>query len=123
MKHGAVVPIAWAALLLVLGLANLLWAGAGIQASEFAFAVLVVAAFATATAALPCRSSRPRAIPGLSVGSLGIGVGIAMAVYGLAFAGAVAYVGLGLLAVSLARVALELRAQRRHLRRFTGARR
>jgi membrane protein implicated in regulation of membrane protease activity len=128
MRGGAIPLLAWALLLCLLLAGNWVWTGDAVQVASFAFAVLAVVTFALGFTARdraaarrgppspPARPS-PEALPSFSVAPVGIAVGLAAVLFGLAFGHFSIYFGCGLLAASLGRLAVELRAARRSRRR------
>jgi hypothetical protein len=127
MRGGALAPFAWALLLIVLGALNWIWTGDAIQVGTFGFAALAILALATSLvfASPEARrkgppESRPTAetIPGASAAAVLAALAVASIAFGFAFGRFPIYFGAGLLALALARLAVELRAQRRTRRRF-----
>lgn len=122
MRGGAIPLLAWAALLIVLGAINWIWTGDAIQVGTFGFAILVVIGGAGVLVLL-CRQavapgapeprSDPEAVPDVSAGAVLAGLSIGSFAFGFVFGGFFVYFGLGLLVLSLGRMAVEVRAQRR----------
>lgn len=125
MRGGALPVLVWAALLTLLLAGNWIWAGTTIQAGQFGFALIVLLLWA-ALLTLARREALKRGPPGpergaesvpdISFGAVGVALGIGSVVFGLAFGNFMIYFGLGLLALSAGRLAIELRASRRSLR-------
>jgi hypothetical protein len=127
VRGGAIPVLAWAALLALLMAGNWVWTGDAIQVGSFAFAVLAVLALAVAFAARdrnalrrgpPAPRRRRELVPGFSVAPVGVALALAAILFGLAFGHFVIYFGCGLMAASLGRLALELRAARQTRRRY-----
>jgi len=127
MRGGAIPLLVWAALLALLMAGNWVWTGDTIQVGTFAFAVLLVIGFALALVVRdrgavrpgpPPRQARLEALPGVSLAPVGIALALAAILFGLAFGHFAIYFGGGLLAASLGRLALELRAAGRARRRY-----
>ena len=123
MRGGALPLLAWACLIGALMTANAIWTGDTIQIESFAGALAVLLLWALALTASnrdaarrgapPAgERSRPQRIPDLSTGAVGAALGVAAAVFGLAFGHFLIYFGCGLFALSLGRLALELRAEK-----------
>jgi multisubunit Na+/H+ antiporter MnhC subunit len=127
VRGGALPLLAFAALLALLMAVNWVWAGDAIQVGTFAFAVLLVLSSALLVTlrgrgALrpgpPPPSRRREALPSLSVAPVGIALALAAILFGLAFGHFSIYFGCGLMAASLGRLAVELRATRETRRRY-----
>jgi hypothetical protein len=118
--------LAWAAVLLVLYATNWIWEGAQpVQIYTTVFAIVVITAggvwqwLARREAirkGAPHAERDPDALPEASLGAVGAGVSVGIILYGFAWAHFLVYFGAGLLVLSLGRLALELRAQRRSVR-------
>jgi hypothetical protein len=124
MRGGSIPVLAWGTLLLILMAINWVWSGRAIQVATFGFAVLAVYGFAVAFFVLhrgsirrgpPEPETEPVAIPELSLGSVAIGISIATILFGFVWAQFLVYFGAGLLVVSLGRLVVELRSERRSL--------
>jgi len=112
--RGVTALLAWAGLLALAGALNAVWTGKAIQIGTFAFAVsaiLLLAAVLAATA--PARTDRPQAITRSSFATALAAAGLAVLLFGLTFGHFLVYFGAGMIVVGLARLLLELRAQRR----------
>lgn len=129
MRGGAIPLLVWATLLALLGAGNLVWTGDAIQAATFALAVVLVIGFALALVAVdrgalrrgpPPAVARPRreTLPAFSIAPVGIALALAAVLFGVAFGHFSIYFGCGLLALSLGRLAVELRAARQTRRRY-----
>jgi hypothetical protein len=122
MRGGAIPPLAWGGLLLVLGTINWIWTGDAIQVGTFAFAILAVWTVGsllilvgrgeTIKRGAPPPASGVASIPSGSLGSVLVAISLAAIVFGLAFGRFLIYFGAGLMVASLGRVLLELRAER-----------
>ncbi len=124
MRGGSIPMLAWGTLLVLLLIMNWIWTGDAIQVGQFAFAVFVVYAFAVAFFVLhrdsvkrgaPEPTSDPLSVPELSLGAVGFGVAIATILFGFVWAHFLVYFGAGLAVLSLGRVAVEWRSERRSL--------
>ncbi len=123
MRGGAIPLLAWGALLIVMAAINWIWTGDAIQAGTFAFAAGVVLAAAgllalrSRAAAVrrgpPEPSAAPEPVPNASLGAALAGLSVAAILFGFAFGRFPIYFGAGMLVVSLGRIAIEIRAQRR----------
>ncbi len=127
MRGGSLPLLAWAALLTLLLAGNWVWTGDAIQVASFGLAVLAVIGFALLFALRshdavrrgpPPPRRRAEALPSFSVAPVGVALGLAAVLFGLAFGHFAIYLGCGLIAASLGRLALELRAARRAARRY-----
>jgi hypothetical protein len=121
MKGGAIPLLAWGTLLLVLAIGNWIWNGRAVGGAAATLAALIVYAFAVLVWVArrdsirrgpPEPRSEPDAFPRDSLGAAVIGVAIGCILFGLVWAKFLVYFGAGLLALSLGRVWLELRAER-----------
>jgi hypothetical protein len=121
--------LAFAALLALLFAGNWVWAGDAIQVGEFAFALLLVAACALALTLADRSAIRPgppaaparlrlSTVPDLCVGALLVPVGVAASLFGLAFGHFALYFGVAVLVLACARLANEVRLQRKTRRRL-----
>jgi hypothetical protein len=129
MRGGAIPLLAWGVLLAVLGAMNWIWTGDAIQVGTFGFSIVVVVGGAIAVVFL-CRDalrpgppeprSDPEAIPDVSVGAVLTGVSVGAILFGFVFGTFFIYSGLGMLAASLVRLGLEVRAERREERSLKG---
>lgn len=121
MRGGSIPLLTMATTLTVALAVNWIWTGDTIQVGTFAFSVITLIACATALAVRsrgesirrgPPGQVGPEAVPTSSLGAVGVAVAVAAVVFGFAFGRFLVYFGGGLLAASLARLTLELRAQR-----------
>jgi hypothetical protein len=122
VRGGAIPLLAWGALLVVLGAINWIWTGAAIQVATFAFAVLVVVAGGGVLVLLsrqalrpgpPEPRSDPEAVPDVSMAAVVAGLSVGSFAFGFVFGTFFVYFGAGMLVLSLGRLAIEVRAQRR----------
>jgi hypothetical protein len=129
MRGGALPILVWGLLLSLLLAGNWVWTGDAIQVGQFGFALLAVLLSALALVAAnrsairrgPPRSpaqARLKALPEISVGSALVPLAIASILFGFAFGHFLIYFGIGLLALAAGRLVIELRAQRRSVRRL-----
>jgi hypothetical protein len=122
MRGGAIPVLVWGTILLVLAIGNWVWNGKFVGGAAASAAVLIVYVFGVALwlarreairrgapAARPVLESVPQA----SVAAAGIGVSLGCILFGIAWAKFLVYFGIGLLVVSIGRLVLELRAERR----------
>lgn len=125
MRGGAIPVFLWGLGLAVLLVINAIWTGDAIQGWMFAFAVVVVigsAAWLSLGRAEawrrgpPSRSSAPEAVPKTSLAALGLGVSIAAMMFAIVFGKFLVFIGAGVFLLSLGRLGLEVRAQRKSLR-------
>lgn len=131
MRGGALVPLVWAGLLLLLAAINAIWTqGDLIQSATFLAAIGSVLALAILLIGLspqarrtgaPEASTSPEAVPSTSLASMIAGLALGMFAFGFAFGQFPIFFGAGLLIVSLGRLIVELRAQRRAVGRLTAA--
>jgi hypothetical protein len=122
MRGGALPFLAWGALLLVLFTANWIWEGRLIQVGPTVGALLIIWGAALGLwlsrrdEALrrgePAAAASAEALPASSTGAVIAGLSIGCIVFGVVWAPFLVYLGLAMLIVALARVGLELRAQR-----------
>ena len=123
MRGGAIPLLAWGALLIVMAAINWIWTADAIQVGTFAFAAGVVLAAGGLLALLsgaravrrgpPEPSLEPEAVPTASLGAALAGLSVAAILFGFAFGRFPIYFGVGMLLVSLGRIAIEVRTQRR----------
>jgi prolipoprotein diacylglyceryltransferase len=121
MRGGAIPLLAWGTLLLVLFIGNWIWDAKPVNAATAAFAALVIYAFAFALwlarreairRGPPAPSSEPQAISQMSFGAVLVGLSLGAILFGFVWAQFLVYFGAALLVASLARVWLEVRAER-----------
>jgi hypothetical protein len=123
MRGGAIAPLLWSVLLIVLMVINIVWtAGNLIQAAMFGFSILMVWLVGLALLRLAPREAlrrgepelrtQPEALPSASAAAAMAGVGLGAFSFGWAFGGFWIYFGAGVLVICLSRLILEHRAQR-----------
>jgi hypothetical protein len=128
MRGGALAPLTWAGLLVVLGIINAIWtSGDTIQSGTFAAAIGSIVALAVLLSALspaarrkgpPKPQPRLEVVPSASFASVVAALALGCFVFGFAFGRFPVYFGAGLLLAALGRIVVELRAQRRAQRRW-----
>jgi hypothetical protein len=127
MRGGALPLLAWFGILSVLLAGAWVWTGDAIEVGELGLAVGLVALSAALLIGRGREAARrgAPAAPGAdeldadpddSFGAVGVGIALASIVFGLAFGRFLIYFGIGLLALALGRIAVELRSQRRSRR-------
>jgi hypothetical protein len=106
----------------VLGAINWIWTGSAIQVGTFAFAILVIVGTGIGLAVLfrpalrpgpPEPRDDPEAVPEESVGAVAAGLSLGSILFGFVFGSFFVYFGAGMLVLSLGRLAIEVREQRR----------
>ena len=129
MRGGSIPLLVWGTLLLVLFIGNWIWDAKPVNAAEAAFASLLIYAFALALWLARRESIRrgppepreePEAVPQASLGAVLVGISVGTIMFGLAWANFLVYFGFGLLALSLGRLLLERRSERRTRRELLG---
>jgi hypothetical protein len=132
MRGGAIAPLAWGTLLLVLFIGNAVWNGRAISAAVAAFAAIVIYAIGlllwlarreSIKRGPPPPRSEPEKVPEHSLAAALSGLSVAAILFGLVWANFLVYFGVATLVASLGRVALELRAERSSRRSVDPARR
>jgi hypothetical protein len=128
MRGGAFVPLIWGAILVVLGTINAIWTdGNVIQSGTFLAAIGSVLALGLLLVALSPEARRrgapePRTdletVPSASLAAMIAGLAFGCFLFGFAFGHFPMYFGAALLIAALARLALEVRAERRARRRL-----
>lgn len=129
MRGGAIAPLVWSGLLIVMMVINIIWtAGNLIQASTFAFAILMVWLLGLALLRLSPREAlrkgepqlrtEPEALPSASAAAAMAGVGLGAFSFGWVFGGFWIYFGAGIVVICLGRLILERRAQHAAYRRY-----
>lgn len=128
MRGGALPVIVWGCLLGALMAINAIWTGDTIQIGTFGFAMLVILASVVALAlssrrravrrGAPEEDERPDTVPDISFGAALAAIGFGALIFGLAFGHFFIYFGAALVVIGVARVGVELRAQRRTLERY-----
>jgi hypothetical protein len=132
VRGGALPLLAWAALLFVLAVGDAVWEQKVVNAATAFFAVLAILAAAGAIFAAggrrvvrrgpPEPATGPEPVPQASLGAVLIALSVAMVLFGMAWARFLVYFGLVCLLAALGRMSVELRAERRALRRARGER-
>jgi hypothetical protein len=131
MRGGAIPVFLWGTGLLVLFAINAIWTRDKIQMEMFGFAVLVVYVAAAAFWRLNREAAhkgapRPRdkleAAPSTSLAAMLVGIAIGAMLVGSVFGKFLVYMGGGLWVLAFGRLLIEVRAQRRFLRRMSGER-
>jgi hypothetical protein len=121
MRGGAIPLLAWGTLLLVLAVGNWIWDAKPVNGAAATLAMLIVYAFGVflwlaRRDSIKRGEPEPRveieAIPEDSLAAVVVGLSIACIVFGLTWAKFLVYFGAVTLALSLGRIALELRAER-----------
>jgi hypothetical protein len=129
VRGGAIPILTWATILLVLCIGNWVWDDKAVNGAAATAAVAIVYAFGVAVwlarrEAIRRGPPEPRTeiedVPQASVSAVAIGLSIGCALFGLAWAKFLLYFGIGLLVVSLGRLALELRAEHATRRQALG---
>jgi hypothetical protein len=128
VRGGAIPLLAWSALLFVLFLGNWIWDAKAVNAAEAAFAAAVILGAAAALIVTGRRQAHrrgapeaetdPRTLPRASLGAVLVALSVAAILFGMAWARFLVYAGAVALVASLARLALEQRAERAALRRI-----
>ena len=122
MRGGAIPVLAWGTILLVLAVGNWVWDAKPVNAGAASAAVAIVYVFGVALWASrreAIRRGPPEArpvldsVPQASVAAAGIGVSLGCILFGIAWARFLVDFGTGLLVLSIGRLVLELRAERR----------
>jgi len=122
MRGGAIPLVAWGTLLLVLFAGNWVWNDKPVSAAVAGFATLVIYLGAgllwhsnrdSIRRGPPAPSGAVHAVPESSLAAVGVALAVATILFGLAWANFLVYFGLAVLTLSLGRIVLEARAQRR----------
>ena len=126
MRGGAIPVLVWGLLLSLLVVINAIWEGRLLPTGQFAGAAVIIFCFAALFVAAGGRKALRKgapeargaaeAVPEMSVGAVGVGLSLGLFGFGFVFGSALIYMGAGFLALSLGRVAVELRAQRERLK-------
>jgi hypothetical protein len=128
MRGGAIPLWAWATGLVVLLAINWIWTGDAVQVGSFAFAAMAIYAgggllVLTGRHALRRGAPTPRrdaeAVPEASLASVIAGLSIGCILFGVVWANFLVFFGAGVLLLSLARIAVEVRSQRDSRRRYS----
>jgi hypothetical protein len=121
MRGGAIPLLAWGTLLLVLFIGNWIWDAKPVNAATAAFAAIVIYAGGallwlarreSIRRGPPAPSLEPQGLPQMSLGATLAGLSVGAILFGLAWAQFLVYFGAAMLAISLGRLWLELRAER-----------
>jgi len=129
MRGGAIPILAFGTILLVLTIGNWVWDDKPVNGWSATAATLIVYGFGVAVwlarrEAIRRGSPEPRPevedIPHTSLSAMLIGLSVGCALFGLAWAKFLLYFGIAMLVASLARLLLELRAERASRRRALG---
>jgi hypothetical protein len=122
MRGGAIPILAWGTILLVLAIGNWIWNGRAVGSGAASAAVLIIYGFGVAVWLArreAIRRGPPEARPDLdsvpqaSLAAAGIGVSLGCILFGIAWAKFLIDFGVGLLVLSIGRLVLEMRAERR----------
>jgi hypothetical protein len=126
MRGGAIPVLAWGTILLVLYVGNWIWEGGRLIQMGTTLAALIViygaAAWLYGARREALRRGPPEpstiadALPTTSLGAVLAGLSVGMILFGLAWAKFLVDLGIVLLIVALARLAVELRSQRASVR-------
>jgi uncharacterized iron-regulated membrane protein len=122
MRGGAIPVLAWGTILLVLAIGNWLWDAKPVNAAAASAAVAIIYLFGVLLwvsrreairRGPPERRAELDAVPQASLAAAGIGVSLGCILFGIAWARFLVDFGIGLLVVSLGRLVVEKRAERR----------
>jgi hypothetical protein len=122
MRGGAIPVLAWGTILLVLAIGNWVWNGKAVGGAAASAAVAIVYVFGVAlwlSRREAIRRGPPEdrpvldSVPQASLAAAGIGVSLGCILFGIAWAKFLVYFGIGVLVLSIGRLALEVRAERR----------
>jgi hypothetical protein len=122
MRGGAIPMFAWGTILLVLAIGNWVWNGKAVGGAAASAAVVIVYLVGVVLWALrreAIRRGPPDArpvldsVPQASLAAAGVGVSLGCILFGIAWARFLVYFGIGVLVLSIGRLALEIRAERR----------
>lgn len=126
MRGGAIPIFCWGTMLLVLMIINVIWTGSQIQAATFGYALAAVYGTALVLSILypqalrkgpPVRESAPEAVPRSSLAAMTLGIAIGAMMFGVVFGKFLVFVGGAIWLLAAGRLVVEVRAQRRSLRR------
>lgn len=126
MRGGALPILFWALLLAASGATNAIWTHDWIQSATFGTAVIAILLIAgslivrsreAARRGEPSPPSRPEAVTHTSYATMIVAVGLAAFLFGFTFGHFMVYLGAGMMAAGLGRLAVELYHQRRDTRR------
>ena len=122
MRGGAIPILAWGTILLVLAIGNWLWNGKAVGGAAASAAVAIIYLFGVllwVSRREAIRRGAPEArpqldsVPQASLAAAGIGVSLGCILFGIAWAKFLVDFGIGLLVLSLGRLVIEMRAERR----------
>jgi hypothetical protein len=122
MRGGAIPILAWGTILLVLAIGNWVWDAKPVNAGAASAAVAIVYVFGVALwlsrrEAIHRGPPEPRpvldSVPQASLAAAGIGVSLGCILFGVAWARFLVAFGIGVLVLSIGRLVLEMRAERR----------
>jgi len=124
--RGGSLPFAiWGTLNFILLAINWIWEGTGIHVAEFGFAVLVIYLGGVLLLLLGGRHAvrrgppeyvpEPEPLPAMSAAAAGVGIAVGLALFGLVFGKFLIILGVIVLVLSLGRLVVELRFERRTL--------
>ena|SRR5436305_2538121 len=122
MRGGAIPILAWGTILLVLAIGNWVWNGKPIGGAAASAAVAIIYLFGVflwVSRREAIRRGAPEArpqldsVPQASLAAAGIGVSLGCILFGIAWAKFLVDFGIGLLVLSLGRLVIEMRAERR----------
>lgn len=129
MRGGALFQIAWGLLLAAFLVGCWIWTDDGIQTAEFGFAVAVTFGGAGLVIARgrgqalrrgePAPVPGPEAIPSSSLGAVFAAIGFASVLFGFTWGRFLIFFGGGLFVVAAGMLVIELRQQRRAVRRWS----
>jgi uncharacterized iron-regulated membrane protein len=122
MRGGAIPLLAWGTILLVLAIGNWIWNGKPVGSGAASAAVVIIYAFGVIvwlSRREAIRRGPPEARPDLdsvpqaSLAAAGVGVSLGCILFGIAWARFLVIFGIGVLVLSIGRLVLEVRAERR----------
>jgi hypothetical protein len=122
MRGGAIPVLAWGTILLVLAIGNWVWDAKPVNGAVASAAVAIVYVFGVGLwlsrrDAIRRGPPEPRpavdSMPQASLAAAGIGVSLGSILFGIAWAKFLVDFGIGLLVLSIGRLVLEVRAERR----------
>ena len=122
MRGGAIPLLAWGTILLVLAIGNWVWNAKAVNGAAASAAVAIIYLFGvllwvSRREAIRRGPPEPRpeldSVPQASLAAAGIGVSLGCILFGIAWAKFLVDFGTGLLVLSVGRLVLELRAERR----------
>jgi hypothetical protein len=122
MRGGAIPILAWGTILLVLAIGNWAWDAKPVNGAVASAAVAIIYLFGVALwlsrrEAIRRGPPEPRpeldSVPQASLAAAGIGVSLGCILFGIAWAKFLVDFGIGVLVLSIGRLVLEIRAERR----------